>query len=110
MCFFLCLGFLDWTPSDMGLLEVVEKGASNWWKIAIFLGVPFETVNAVTSEQDHVKVLKQWRDGMKGCRTPFTWETLLGAVKKVLGVNVHDELQKEVMENEFLSIRKETRH
>ena len=73
-------------------------------------------MNALTSEKDPgnmkdgMKVLIQWRDGMEGCRTPSTWNTLLKAVKYVLGANVYDELEKEVMENEFLSIRKETRH
>ena len=107
----LCLGFIDWTPSDVGLFEVVDKIKLGWRRIAICLGVPLADVNAFESDQDlgGLKALQQWRDGREGCRTPSTWNTLLAAVKDKLGVNVHADLEREVMTHEDWSIREETR-
>ena len=108
----LCLGFLDLTPSDAGLLEVVDKIKLGWRKIAIYLGVPLTDVVAFESDQDlgGLRALRQWRDGREGCRTPSTWSTLLAVVKDKLGVGVHADLEREVMTHEHWSIGKETRH
>ena len=112
LCVFLCLGFLDRTPSDVGLLEVVDKIKLGWRKIALYLGVSLTDVVAFESDQDlgGSRALQQWRDGREGCSTPATWNTLLAVVKDKLGVNVYADLEREVMTHEHWSIREETRH
>ena len=102
-----CLEFLDQTPSDAGLLEVIDKIQLGWRKIAIYLGIPLTDVAAFESDQDlgGLKALQQWRNGKEGCRTPSTWNTLLTVVKAKLGVGVHADLEREVMKHEHWSIR-----
>ena len=108
----LCLGFLDWTPSDAGLLKVVDKINLKWKRIAILLGVPYKDVEGfeLDKELGGLGALQQWRDGKKGCTTPSTWNTLLSVVKDDLGEMVHADLERKVMENERWSIRNGTRH
>ena len=108
----LCLGFLHRTPSDAGLLEVIDEINLGWRRIAIYLGVPDKDVARLEKDENlgGLRALRQWRDGRWGNGTPFTWNTLLTVVKDKLGVNVHADLERKVMTHEHWSTRNETRH
>lgn len=89
------------TPSDVGLLEVVEKIPSkDMVRVALCLGVPFKIVESIMSKQasplsSELKIMVHWRDQVG----PPTWSHLLEKIKEKLGPTFYEDLRTGVVSN-----------
>jgi hypothetical protein len=90
-------GHLKKIPSNVGLLEVVEKiPSNNIVRVAPCLGVPYKFVESIMEKHvvphsSELKIMVHWRDQVG----PPTWSHLLEKIKEKLGPTLHEDIKLE---------------
>ena len=77
-------------------MRVIDNIASEWKKVARALKFSEAKIWQIAKKEEEeacIEMLRCWLSGLKGCRTPISWKTLLSAIEEGTG---EDGLAKEV--------------